>query len=117
LIPKAQQQPRPPICIGGQGEQRTLRAVARFADHWNAPALDAESFQRKRDVLHRHCAELGRDPSTIMISNLLRYDRTDAVLAEVARFEALGLDLAMIAVPSPHDPDDVAAVAELLATR
>jgi F420-dependent oxidoreductase-like protein len=116
LIPKPTQQPRPPICIGGQGEQRTLRAVARHADHWNAPALDAETFRRKLDVLHRHCAAIDRDPSTITVSNLLRYDRTDKVLAEVAQFASYGVDLCLVSVPSPHDPDDVVALAELLAS-
>src|SRR3954452_547503 len=33
--PKGPQQPHPPICIGGSGEKRTLRTVARFAQHWN----------------------------------------------------------------------------------
>jgi F420-dependent oxidoreductase-like protein len=117
LVPKPLQQPRPPICIGGQGERRTLRAVARHADHWNAPALGAEVFQRKRDVLHAHCVAIGRDPSTITISNLLRYDRTDQVLSEIGRFEELGLDLCLVSIPSPHDPDDVAALAALLASR
>jgi F420-dependent oxidoreductase-like protein len=116
LIPKALQTPRPPICIGGAGEKRTLRAVAKHADHWNAPALDADTFRRKLDVLHRHCADLGRDPSTITVSNLLRYDRTDKVLAEIAEFESFGVDLCLVSVPSPHNPDDVAALASLLAT-
>jgi F420-dependent oxidoreductase-like protein len=116
LLPKAQQQPRPPICIGGQGEQRTLRAVAKYADHWNAPALDADTFRRKLDVLHRHCAEIGRDPAAITVSNLLRYDRTDSVMAQIGQFEALGVELCLVSVPSPHEPDDVAALAELLAT-
>ncbi len=116
LIPKPVQQPRPPICIGGQGEQRTLRAVARWADHWNAPALDAETFARKLEVLHRHCADIGRDPSTITVSNLVRYDGTDAVLEQIERFEGLGVDLLLVSVPSPHNPDDVARLGELLAT-
>ena len=116
LIPKPVQQPRPPICIGGQGEQRTLRAVARWADHWNAPALDAETFARKLEVLHRHCADIGRDLSSITVSNLIRYDGTDAVLEQIERFEGLGVDLLLMSVPSPHNPDDVARLGELLAT-
>jgi F420-dependent oxidoreductase-like protein len=116
LIPKPVQQPRPPICIGGQGEKRTLRAVARHADHWNAPALDADTFRRKLDVLHRHCADIGRDPSTITVSNLLRYDRTDKVLGEIAEFESFGVHLCLVSIPSPHDPDDVVGLAELLSS-
>lgn len=117
LIPKPLQQPRPPICIGGQGERRTLKAVARHADHWNAPALDADTFRRKLDVLHRHCVDIGRDPSTIVVSNLLRYDRTDRVLDEVDLFASYGVDLCLVSIPSPHSADDVLALADLLATR
>jgi F420-dependent oxidoreductase-like protein len=116
LVPKPFQQPRPPICIGGQGEKRTLRAVARWADHWNAPALDAETFQRKYDVLLQHCADTGRDPASITVSNLIRYDGTDAVLSQIDRFTALGVNLLLVSVPSPHDPDDVARLGDLLAT-
>ena len=36
--PPGVQKPHPPICIGGQGERRTLPLVARYADHWNCPA-------------------------------------------------------------------------------
>lgn len=115
FVPKAVQSPRPPICIGGQGEKRTLRSVARFADHWNAPALDEATFARKRDVLHQHCADLGRDPHTIIVSNLLRYDGTDAVLQQIERFDAHGVDLCLVSLPSPHDPDDVHRLAEVLA--
>lgn len=117
LFPKPLQQPHPPICIGGQGERRTLKAVARHADHWNAPALDADTFRRKLDVLHRHCADIDRDPSTIVVSNLLRYDRTDKVLGEIDQFASYGVDLCLIAIPSPHSPDDVSALGDLLTSR
>ncbi len=116
LIPKPMQQPRPPLCIGGQGERRTLRAVARHADHWNAPALDAETFKRKLEVLHQHCADVGRDPSTITVSNLLIYDGTEAVLEQVDTFRSLGVDLFLVSMPAPHDPDDVGRLAGMLAT-
>jgi F420-dependent oxidoreductase-like protein len=116
LVPKALQQPRPPICIGGQGEQRTLRAVARWADHWNAPALDAETFKRKFDVLQQHCANIGRNISDITVSNLLRSDGTDAVLAQIDQFASLGVNLFLVSVPSPHNPDDVANLGQLLAS-
>src|SRR6516165_11636213 len=37
--PKGPQRPHPPICIGGGGEKRTLRITARYAQHWNLPAV------------------------------------------------------------------------------
>jgi F420-dependent oxidoreductase-like protein len=66
--PKPVQQPRPPFVIGGGGEQRTLRIVARWADHWNFPGRDAEGLRAKLAVLHRHCEAVGRDPSEIEVS-------------------------------------------------
>ena len=51
-----------PIWIGGGGERRTLRIAARFADGWNVPFISPEDFARKRDVLHRHCDDVGSRP-------------------------------------------------------
>ncbi len=59
----------PPILVGGMGEQKTLRLVARYADACNLfgpPAL----VRQKLDVLERHCAEIGRDPSEITKTRL-----------------------------------------------
>ena len=53
-----------PICIGGEGEQVTLKLVARYADIWNGFG-PLDNFKRKNGVLDRWCAELGRDPETI----------------------------------------------------
>ncbi len=56
--------------VGGSGERRTLRLVARFADRSNLFG-DPATIRRKVDVLHRHCAELGRDPAEIEVSHLV----------------------------------------------
>jgi alkanesulfonate monooxygenase SsuD/methylene tetrahydromethanopterin reductase-like flavin-dependent oxidoreductase (luciferase family) len=58
-------QARLPLWIGGAGEKRTLRAVARFADGWNAPYLAPAEWTRKNEVLDRWCSEMGRDGSEI----------------------------------------------------
>jgi alkanesulfonate monooxygenase SsuD/methylene tetrahydromethanopterin reductase-like flavin-dependent oxidoreductase (luciferase family) len=58
-------QDRLPIWIGGVGERRTLRLVARHADGWNVAYVDAAEFGRLSGVLDERCAEIGRDPSTI----------------------------------------------------
>jgi alkanesulfonate monooxygenase SsuD/methylene tetrahydromethanopterin reductase-like flavin-dependent oxidoreductase (luciferase family) len=57
-------QERLPILVGGSGEQRTLRTVARYADAWNAFG-DPGTLAGKDLVLRRHCAEVGRDPASI----------------------------------------------------
>ena len=63
------QQPLPvqrhlPIMIGGSGERKTLRTVARYADMWNAMG-SLEKMRHKADVLRRHCEEVGRDVGEI----------------------------------------------------
>jgi F420-dependent oxidoreductase-like protein len=52
--------PRPPIMIGGGGERRTLRLVARYADACNVFG-DAATARHKFEVLRRHCEAEGRD--------------------------------------------------------
>ena len=53
-----------PIMIGGGGEKKTLRTVARFADYWNVSA-PPDILAHKNAILDEHCAEVGRDPATI----------------------------------------------------
>ncbi len=55
---------RLPFLIGGSGERRTLRIVARDADIWNGEGEPA-TYARKNAILDDHCAEIGRDPSEI----------------------------------------------------
>jgi alkanesulfonate monooxygenase SsuD/methylene tetrahydromethanopterin reductase-like flavin-dependent oxidoreductase (luciferase family) len=55
---------RLPILIGGNGERRTLRLVAQYADMWNGYG-DAETIRAKNDVIDRWCTKLGRDPREI----------------------------------------------------
>jgi alkanesulfonate monooxygenase SsuD/methylene tetrahydromethanopterin reductase-like flavin-dependent oxidoreductase (luciferase family) len=70
MYPKPTQ--RLPILVGGMGERRTLRIVARHADEWNATSLGGEltgkgleTYRHKTEVLDRYCDDLGRDPATI----------------------------------------------------
>jgi alkanesulfonate monooxygenase SsuD/methylene tetrahydromethanopterin reductase-like flavin-dependent oxidoreductase (luciferase family) len=48
-----------PIMIGGSGEKKTLRTVARYADQWNAFG-SPETLTHKDNVLRSHCADVGR---------------------------------------------------------
>lgn len=67
-----------PVLIGGGGEQRTLRLVAKYADEWNMGVTSNEAYQHKTEVLDGYCQEIGRDPSTItrsvMISHLVGHN-------------------------------------------
>jgi F420-dependent oxidoreductase-like protein len=60
-------QGRIPMIIGGSGERKTLRVVAKHADEWNFPAAGAgpKEFARLQGVLDDHCAAVGRDPTRI----------------------------------------------------
>lgn len=53
-----------PIMIGGGGERKTLRTVARHADIWNVFGT-VEALRHKSEVLEEHCAAVGRDPASI----------------------------------------------------
>ena len=58
------QQPYPPILIGGGGEKRTLRIVAKYADIANVSGTP-EEVAHKWKVLDEHCRSVGRDPGSI----------------------------------------------------
>ena len=111
--PKPVQQPHPPLCIGGSGERRTLRTAARFAQHWNSVRPDPAEITHKLEVLHQHCAEVGRDPSEILISSHLPYQGDPAATAaSAAALAEVGVQLAIVQLLPPHTP----AVLEPLAT-
>ena len=82
-----------PILIGGSGEQKTLRTVARFADIWNVAQVTPEQAAHKDEVLRRWCDEVGRDPDEIertlsLGPVLIRDDRSDIAAWEQRYREA-----------------------------
>ncbi|MBB5911872.1 F420-dependent oxidoreductase-like protein [Nocardia transvalensis] len=64
-VPAPLSRPRPPILIGGGGEQKTLLLVARYADACNLFASTPDDVAHKLDVLRRHCAAEGTDYDAI----------------------------------------------------
>jgi F420-dependent oxidoreductase-like protein len=115
--PKPLQRPHPPLCIGGGGERRTLRAVARYAQHWNFPGGGVPVFEQKREVLAAHCAEVGRDLSEITTSTHLRLPPDGdpgPVVEEAAALAEAGLDLGVINLSPPHRVDVLEPLAEAL---
>jgi F420-dependent oxidoreductase-like protein len=66
-LPRPVQPGGPPILVGGSGEKRTLRIVARHADMCNIHGSPA-TIRRRLDILRRHCEEVGRDPAEITTS-------------------------------------------------
>ena len=64
-LPRPVQRPSPPLLIGGDGEKRLLRIVAKDADEWNSHAPGPEAYRGKRARLEEHCRVVGRDPDAI----------------------------------------------------
>ena len=72
--PQALSRPHPPILIGGGGEKKTLRLVARYADACNIAAYDPAQAAHKLAVLREHCATEGRDYDEIEKTAQTRFD-------------------------------------------
>jgi F420-dependent oxidoreductase-like protein len=111
--PRPIQQPRPTILVGGSGERKTLRLVARYADACNLFAPDPAVVAHKLEVLDRHCDTEARDPASIQrtilgFANPL--DDLDAFLASMEEYAALGIQQVEL---MPPGPDPVAWVTEL----
>jgi F420-dependent oxidoreductase-like protein len=89
LDPKPVQSPLP-LLLGGGGEKRTLKIVAKHAHQWNVWATP-ELFAQKLAVLNRHCADIGRDPDTIQktVAALL-FLTEDQAVADKLRSRDLG---------------------------
>ena len=67
-VPRPIQKGGPKIVIGGGGEKRTLRILARYGDigDWFG-SQGIDELKRKREVFLRHCEDVGRDPSEVLI--------------------------------------------------
>jgi F420-dependent oxidoreductase-like protein len=72
--PQPIQRPHPPIMVGGNGERRTLRLVAQYADACNFLVLEPADIRDKLAILRRHCEDLGRDPGEIDVTALDEID-------------------------------------------
>jgi F420-dependent oxidoreductase-like protein len=111
--PRPIQVPAPKILVGGSGERKTLRLVARYADACNIIAPDPSTVAHKLDVLARHCEAEGRDIATIKKTILGGPDPlgdVDAFLASMEEYAKLGIDLVEV---MPMTPEPAAWVAQL----
>ncbi len=88
--------PHPPIMIGGMGERKTLRLVARYADACNL--FPTPELPRKLEVLREHCEAAGRDYDSIMKTCTSRFEvgedgsGVDAVLGQMQWLAGLGIE-------------------------
>src|SRR3954453_7274333 len=67
-----------PIMIGGSGEKKTLRTIAKYADMWNGMG-SVEQMRHKMDVLMQHCADVNRDPAAVIKTTALKPVMRDSV--------------------------------------
>jgi probable F420-dependent oxidoreductase len=88
-----------PILIGGQGEKKTLRLVAEYANTWHG-FVDRATYPRKAEILAGHCADVGRDPATIERSAAVQA-AGDALLAEADALVELGVTQFTVGVSGP----------------
>jgi F420-dependent oxidoreductase-like protein len=97
--PQALSKPHPPIMIGGSGERKTLRFVARYAQACNL--FPGPDLARKLDVLRAHCEAEGRDYDEIVKTVYYRFDvgergeRAGQVADELAGLAAMGFQAAI----------------------
>lgn len=72
--PQSLSRPHPPILIGGGGEKKTLRMVAKYGDACNVRGESPEFVKQKLDILREHCEREGRDYNAIEKTILTRID-------------------------------------------
>lgn len=89
-----------PILIGGQGERKTLRLVAKHADIWHG-FTTGESYPGKAAVLDGHCAAVGRDPSTVERSAGVQGADRESLVAAAEGLARLGVTLLTIGCNGP----------------
>jgi F420-dependent oxidoreductase-like protein len=100
--------PHPPILIGGSGEKKTLRLVAKYGDACNL-FLDSgkDVLSHKLDILKRHCDEVGRDFNEIELTLTGRaqpgIEPTSDIIGRCRQAGELGFHHVMFIVPNIHE--------------
>ncbi|MGC1567022.1 MAG: LLM class F420-dependent oxidoreductase [Trebonia sp.] len=106
--PQSLSRPHPPIMIGGGGEKKTLRLVARYADACNVFAGRNEA--RKLDVLRQHCEAVGRDYDTIYKTVYYAFNTSHGaqrIIDDLGTLAGLGFDAAIGGVVNVWDVSPV----------
>ncbi len=120
-VDQAYNNPKPlrgdiPILIGGSGERKTLRFVAKYADGCNLFG-DAERVRHLIGVLERHCEDVGRDPSEITKTGMGMFvlaDTHEAAQRKAAALKEAGFPAERLAQMVVGDPDTVGEAATKL---
>jgi F420-dependent oxidoreductase-like protein len=97
--PNSLTRPHPPIMIGGSGEKKTLRFVAKYADACNL--FPSPDLARKLDILRAHCDAEGRDYDKISKTCYFRFDvgekgeKAAEIVDQLGGLAELGFDAAI----------------------
>ncbi len=105
-VPRPLQPGGPRLLIGGSGERKTLRLVARYADACNLYGFETEEMARKIEILDRHCETEGRDPAEVqrtVISGADPLADVDGFLRQMEQYAALGISQVWVG-PRAEDP-------------
>jgi F420-dependent oxidoreductase-like protein len=103
-VPQVLTKPHPPIMIGGGGEKKTLRFVAKYGDACNL--FNTPDLEHKLEVLKQHCENEGRDYDEITKTVYQTLDtgpngeKTGELIDELGRLHGLGFDAAIGSVPA-----------------
>ncbi len=108
--PQPLSKPHPPIMIGGMGEEKTLRLVARYADACNLfVQAGLHVVRAKLEVLKRHCETEGRNYAEIEKTGLATVDLSSGkmspadVIALCKDAAALGIEHLIVNMPNTHE--------------
>jgi F420-dependent oxidoreductase-like protein len=110
---------KPPIMIGGGGERKTLRLVAKYADACNLFATSPAEVAHKLDVLRRHCDDVGRDESTIHKTIMVSAPPTDVdeFIKGMAEYTGMGVGTVILIPPGDGPAAWIDRVGAPIATR
>ena len=125
-MPRPLSSPHPPILIGGHGEKKTLRFVARYVDAMNVGTSFTDDgvdlARRKLDVLRAHCEREGRPydriEKTVLLTLMVRPEgggfwlTPEAALSVLRRMRDLGVDQAVFNMPNVDHPERLEYAAE-----
>ncbi|HEX8132537.1 MAG TPA: LLM class F420-dependent oxidoreductase [Actinomycetes bacterium] len=117
--PPPTRRPHPPVLVGGTGERKTLRLVARYADACNLFDIPdgGRTIKHKLDVLARHCEEVGRPYQAIektLSTRLEAGESAEAFVGRCAAAAALGIEHMVVIVVGPWTEGALATLAEAI---
>ncbi len=116
--PKPVQRPHPPILIGGRSAA-VLRVVAEHADLWNIGGGDIDDVISRSALLDRFCAEIGRDPASVIRSIYLpvSYEQAGVTREAIAEVLDAGFRHVVLGLPAPYPANVAQWVSDELITQ